>query len=521
MGICLTAPQHNDNVSEVAPRSDASPRSDAPSPSLLSRRVPSWMPKKDVKEGGIGRSQFILDRPGRIQDTYSMDKKKLGEGTYGSVCRSTHKSTKVVRAIKTIPKGKMRNVERFKKEIAIMKMMDHPNIIKLFETFEDHRNIYLAMELCTGGELFERIIQQGSFGEGDAATVMQQALRAVRYMHEHKIAHRDLKPENFLFQSEAPICDNVLKLIDFGLACNFKDDRPMATRAGTPYYVSPQVLTGKYDHQCDIWSCGVIMFIMLCGYPPFYGQSDREVLDKVRQGTLSFRDADWKAISEDAKELVRSLICKDPQERLTAAQAVQHPWISLKAPRAAPVPLQANFVDKLRVFQSKGKFAKAALHVIAGQLTESQIKSLRETFTALDDNNDGLLSMVELKDGLHRAGLSVLPADLQGIMEGIDADGSGVIDYTEFIAATLSQKQYIQDDVCWAAFRVFDVNGDGKISLEELRAVLSNGGIDDVVSHESIPEILKQVDKDGDGAIDFDEFMAMLRGSAETGTDYL
>ncbi|CAK0839699.1 unnamed protein product, partial [Prorocentrum cordatum] len=252
MGICATVPQHCNGVSE-APTSTASPRSDAPSPCLLSRRVPSWMPKKDVKEGGIGRSQFILDRPGRIQDTYSMDKKKLGEGTYGSVCRSTHKATRVVRAIKTIPKGKMRNVERFKKEIAIMKMMDHPNII---QEVSDHRNIYLAMELCTGGELFERIIKEGHFGEGDAATVMQQALRAVRYMHEHKIAHRDLKPENFLFQGEAPIRDNVLKLIDFGLACNFKDGRPMTTRAGTPYYVAPQVLSGKYCHQCDIWSCG-------------------------------------------------------------------------------------------------------------------------------------------------------------------------------------------------------------------------------------------------------------------------
>merc|ERR1719334_1449185 len=152
--------------------------------------------------------------------------------------------------------------------------MDHPNIIKLFETFEDHRNIYLVMELCSGGELFDRIIATGHFSEKEAAVLMQQIIRAVYYMHENSICHRDLKPENFLFMTKDPIESNYLKIIDFGLSCKFSPDKVMETKAGTPYYVAPQVLSGKYDHQSDIWSCGVIMYVLLCGYPPFFGDTD-------------------------------------------------------------------------------------------------------------------------------------------------------------------------------------------------------------------------------------------------------
>jgi calcium-dependent protein kinase len=157
---------------------------------------------KEVQDGGFGKAQFILDRPGRIQDVYNMERKQIGEGSYGSVSKGLHKSTGVTRAIKTIAKAKMKHVERFQREIAIMKIMDHPNIIKLFETFEDHHNIYLAMELCSGGELFDRIIEANHFNEKDAAIVMQQMLRAIFYLHEQHICHRDLKPENFLFQSK-------------------------------------------------------------------------------------------------------------------------------------------------------------------------------------------------------------------------------------------------------------------------------------------------------------------------------
>merc|ERR1712032_1541618 len=257
-----------------------------------------------------------------------------------------------------------------KQEIAIMKMMDHPNIVKLFETFEDHRNIYLVMELCSGGELFDRIIDAGHFTEVQAAILMQQILRAMFYMHENHICHRDLKPENFIFQTKDPIEKTLLKIIDFGLSCKFEPGQVLTTKAGTPYYVAPQVLAGKYDHQSDMWSCGVIMFVLLCGYPPFYGETDADVLSKVRLGNFSFNAADWKNVSEDAKNLIRMLLKMNPKDRYTAEQALNHEWVKDKAPKAKNISIGAQMFDNLKSFRSQNKLKKAALHIIANQLNE-------------------------------------------------------------------------------------------------------------------------------------------------------
>jgi len=471
------------------------------------------VPKKEIKEGGIGHAQFIMDNVGKIHDFYDMEKKKLGEGSYGSVCKAKHKHTTAVRAIKSISKAQMKNVDRFKQEIAIMKMMDHPNIVKLYETFEDHRNIYLVLELCNGGELFDKIIECGHFTETQAAILMQQIIRAIYYMHENHVCHRDLKPENFLFMTKEAIEKNLLKIIDFGLSCKFEAQQVLTTKAGTPYYVAPQVLVGKYDHLSDLWSCGVIMYVMLCGYPPFFGETDAEVLSKVRLGNFSFNAADWKNISEDAKTLIRMLLKMNPRDRYTAEQALNHEWIKNKAPKATNVSLQSNFVDNLRTFRSQNKLKKAALHIIAGQLNEDQIKALRTTFMALDDNGDGLLTSAEMKEGLQKAGLKEIPPDLQQIMEDVDSDGSGVIDYTEFLAATLDKRVYVQEDVCWSAFRLFDRNGDGKISPEELKYVLQTGEVEETLGgKDAVSELIREVDTSGDGVIDFQEFMQMMRG---------
>jgi calcium-dependent protein kinase len=320
-----------------------------------------------------------------------------------------------------------------------------------------------------------------------------------------------LKPENFLFTTKEPIEKTHFKVIDFGLACKFTENQVLTTKAGTPYYVAPQVLAGKYDQSSDIWSLGVIMYVVLCGYPPFYGDTDADVLAKVRLGNFSFSAADWKNVSDDAKNLIKCLLKMNPRDRYTAEQALNHIWVRNKAPKATNVALQNTLVDNLKGFRSQNKLKKAALHVIASQLGEKQIKDLRETFMHLDNNGDGLLTAAEMKEGLSQAGLKDIPADLQAILEEVDSDGSGVIDYTEFLAATLDKKVYMCEDTCWAAFRIFDRNGDGKIDKAEIAHVLNDTTVQQTAARD-MAEIMEEIDKNGDGEIDFKEFMAMMRG---------
>lgn len=478
------------------------------------QRTPSLVKRQSTKVGAVCHSTFVLENEGKVTDIYDIDKKKIGQGSYGTVCKCLNKVTGVARAIKTIPKSVMTSLDRFRAEISFMKLMDHPNIIKLHETFEDHRNIYLVMELCVGGELFDRIVETGYFTESQAAAVMQHMLRAIYYMHENHICHRDLKPENFLFTTKEVIEKTSLKIIDFGLAHEFGPGITLTTKAGTPFYVAPQVLLGKYDQSADLWSAGVIAYVLLCGYPPFHGETDAAVLAKVRTGQFTFRMPDWKNVSEDAKELISNLLKMNPKERYTAEQSLNHVWVASKAPRAVDLPLGDGVVNNMRNFRSQNKLKKAALHVIANQLSENQIQALRDTFMALDENGDGLLTSLELKEGMKKAGFKDIPADLAQILEDVDSNGSGVIDYTEFLAATLDRKMYIQEDVCWAAFRVFDRDGNGKITKEEILEVLGDGDVKNMAMRD-ICALMKDVDANGDGEIDFQEFMQMMRGNID------
>jgi len=320
--------------------------------------------KETANPEGATRGQLILDNQGTIQDFYEIDNTKLGEGSFASVSKAKNKSTGQTCVIKTMGKAQTKHVEHFRREVAVMNMMDHPNIIKLHKCFEDQQSIYLVLEMCSGGELFDRITNAGYFTEVQAAISMQQIARAVCYMHEHHVTHRDLKPENCLLMTQDPIEKNSLKIIDFGLSCSFSAGQVLKTKVGTPYYVAPQVLAGNYDQMSDMWSVGVIMYVMLCGYPPFYGKTEADVLRKVRLGNFSFQDADWKNISEDAKHLIRNLLKMNPRDRYTAEQPVNHKWIKNKAPRAKQATLSVNLVDKLRGLRLHNKLKQTALAII-------------------------------------------------------------------------------------------------------------------------------------------------------------
>mmetsp|Transcript_62194 Transcript_62194/g.173763 ORF Transcript_62194/g.173763 Transcript_62194/m.173763 type:complete len:470 (-) Transcript_62194:137-1546(-) len=464
-----------------------------------------------MSEGLFGHV-FTAKNPGRITDFYNIDKNKLGEGSYGKVFLAEKKDTGSVRAVKAIDVSKIKDKGRFQQEIDIQQHMDHPNIVKLYETFQDARRVYLVMELCTGGELFDRIVDEASrhegtaFGEKDAAKYMAQIMGAVRYFHSKNFVHRDIKPENFLLQSKEASAE--IKVIDFGLARKFEIGNPdatlMKTKAGTPYYVAPQVLIGNgYTEKCDIWSCGVICYILLCGSPPFYGDSDKDILKMVQRGQFDFPSADWGKSSKEVKDFITQMLTFDPVKRPSAEDLLAHPWLKSAQDDTSKINISRDndMVGNMKKFRSASKLKKAAVTMIAQSLKDSEIKALRDTFIALDGNKDGTLTHKEILDGLKKHNIP-MPEDFRQILNDLDTDGSGSIDYSEFIASSLNTRTYIKKSNAWDAFKMFDADNNGVITMEELNEVFKN--------MEVTKQIMADVDTDKGGTISFDEFWAML-----------
>jgi len=468
----------------------------------------------DRPREGFDHGHLTVFHKNPITEIYDFGDEQLGEGNFGKVSKGTHKALGCERAIKAVAKKKVERCE-LEAEIAICKLMDHPNVVKLYEVFEDYVHIYLVLELCSGGELLGRIVEEESFSERQAAAVMQQAMGGLHYMHRRCVCHRDIKADNFLLSVPnnrwCPVEQCVIKIIDFGVAKRFTEGLKMYTSVGTPFYVAPQVLNGEYTCACDLWSCGVLTYILLAGYPPFWGEM-AELLERIKAGEYSMEYEGWELVSEDAKDVIRGLLCMDQDARLTAPQAMNHTWIKHMAPAALDRPLQAGTLSNMKNFKGKNNLKKAALHVIAQRLKEDEIQQLQEMFKSLDQNSDGTITLQELKDGIDRLNLSGLPENMKELLMEMDVDGSGSIDYTEFLAASLDQQQYHQEKICWAAFTVFDADGSGTISRVELEQVLASGQLAEVMGSQAIDRVLKECDADGDGLINFDEFMKMMRG---------
>jgi calcium-dependent protein kinase len=282
-------------------------------------QVTDYLKKEDAKKedhgAGFDRTKYYGSSHGgykQLHENYKITK-KLGEGSFGTVQLATSMATQDDRAIKNILKRKLPDVKRFAAEIEIHRSLDHPNVVKLYEIYEDARCMYLVMEYCTGGELFDRIVEVGSFSEAQTALILKQMLRAVAYLHNEHICHRDLKPENFLLENEKPVDDpeNMVKIIDFGVSRRYTPGQNMKTRVCTPYYVAPEVVNGKYNELCDMWSMGVILYILLSGSPPFFGQGDEEIIKSVTRGVYYVEEEPWPDVTESAKDLIAKLLVKD------------------------------------------------------------------------------------------------------------------------------------------------------------------------------------------------------------------
>ncbi|CAI8598717.1 unnamed protein product [Vicia faba] len=318
--------------------------------------------------------------------------------------------------------GQEEDVEDVRREIQIMHhLAGHRNVISIKGADEDAVVVHVVMELCAGGELFDRIIQRGHYTERKAAELIRTIVGVVEACHSLGVMHKDLKPENFLFVNQQE--DSLLKTIDFGLSVFFKPGHTFIDVVGSPYYVAPEVLKKRYGPEADVWSAGVILYILLSGVPPFWAENEQGIFEQVFHGDLDFASDPWPAISESAKDLVRKMLVRDPRRRMTAYQVLCHPWVQVDGV-APDKPLDSAVLSRLKQFSAMNKLKKMALIVIAESLSEEELAGLKEMFKMLDTDNSGQITFEELKVGLKKVGANLKESEIYDLMQAADIDNS-------------------------------------------------------------------------------------------------
>nr|GMD20440.1 calcium-dependent protein kinase SK5-like [Ipomoea batatas] len=442
-----------------------------------------------------------------LQQLYTIGK-KLGQGQFGTTHLCTEKSTGSAYACKSIPKKKLFCCEDYEdvwREIQIMHhLSEHPNVVRIKGTFEDALYVHIVMELCAGGELFDRIVEKGHYSEREAAKLLKTIVGVVEACHSLGVMHRDLKPENFLCLSTDE--DATLKAIDFGLSVFYKPGEIFSDVVGSPYYVAPEVLRKQYGPESDVWSAGIILYILLSGVPPFWAETEVGIFRQILKEKLDLESEPWPGISDSAKDLICKMLDRDPEKRLTAHEVLCHPWI-VDDKMAPDKPLGSAVLSRLKQFSAMNKLKKMALRVIAERLSEEEIGGLKELFRMIDTDNSGTITFDELKEGLRRVGSELMESEIKDLMDAADVDNSGTIDYGEFLAATVHLNKLEREENLLSAFSFFDKDGSGYITIDELQHACKEFGLSEL----NLDEMIKEIDQDNDGQIDYGEFAAMMR----------
>ncbi|KAF1875239.1 hypothetical protein Lal_00007855 [Lupinus albus] len=386
-------------------------------------------------------------------------------------------------------------IEDVRREVKILRALNgHNNLVQFYDAFEDQDNVYIVMELCEGGELLDMILSRGGkYTEDDAKAVMVQILNVVAFCHLQGVVHRDLKPENFLYASKDE--NSELKAIDFGLSDFVRPDERLNDIVGSAYYVAPEVLHRSYTTEADVWSIGVIAYILLCGSRPFWARTESGIFRAVLKADPSFDELPWPSLSTQAKDFVKHLLYKDPRRRISAAQALCHPWIR-------------NYNS---AYMRSSSLRKAALRALSKTLTADELYYLREQFALLEPSKNGSISSENINKALMKYATDAMKESrMSDFLSSLNALQYRRMDFEEFCAAALSVHQlealdrWEQHARC--AYELFEKDGNRAIMIEELPSELGLGP--------SIPVhvVLHDWIRHTDGKLSFLGFVKLLHG---------
>jgi len=459
--------------------------------------------------------------------------KQLGQpGQYGIAKLCTRKSDGAEFAVKIIDKARFLysdDVEEVFKdmraEIQVMRSLEHENIIKLYEVYENKLELFLVQELCTGGELFDMINKLGRYTEKDAAGVLIQIFRGLSHMHEKGIAHCDLKPDNFLFHANGK-----LKIIDFGMSKRIPRSRYLSSLCGTPYYTAPEVIRGQYHKAADCWAVGVVMFVMLFGYPPFYacpekyGEREHTVIyKKIKKGFIpkvkrgfGRHFPETLDASVEAKELIAMLLKKDVAERLTSTQALDHKWFQQASSEFC---ISAQVTASLLSLTKASKFKLTILEVFKDiAISPDKRQTLKRTFDGMDKDKNGKVSLQEFQSFMV-ASETMTKEAAERVFVTADVNGDMEMSFDELLLTVADHQLRNVDERMYKMFIEIDENGDGFLSPDEIKTYFNKKLKDDPFMKEmgllsDIDAIVREADKNGDGKISYAEFLDVIHPNA-------
>lgn len=410
-----------------------------------------------------------------MQDHYTIIK-KIGEGATSHVKLVQCKNTKVHRAIKTLSITTERNLKKAKEEVRILKIIDHPTLMRSIESFKDSTSIHIVSEYYSGQTLFDRLENQQKVSENEALTLMFYILSGINYLHKHRIMHRDIKPENLMFESNDS--DSVLRIIDFGSA-KFRIKPHHKTKTGTILYMSPEVIDGKYTEKCDIWSAGIIFCILLTGVHPFYCDSEQDMMEKIRKLPINFKGPKWDGISAKTKEIIAKMLEKQEANRASAEELLRNGCFNMKF-MIQRSEIQ-NISEKIQEFTLKNEIQIMLINI--GMIKVLESKYLSKFFLYLDHDSDGYVNLSELSDKSHQK--------------------KEMITFSDFLIRITKWDELLSAHILEGIFQHLDYDKDNLISIQDFLKYYNQ--------QETLNSVQSYVSSEIRPKIDFEEFSSSLK----------